>query len=411
MFDVLLSEEQKELRKEVRDFVKSVPKQLILDMDANKVIYPKEYIEELGKRNLIGLRFPREYGGRGLRWVDEIIALSEISVLGSSLACLYSLPSIIGEAINLFGTEDQKKRYLLPTLQGKTGCAEALTEPRGGSDFFGAATVARREGDHYILNGQKRFIVGAEGADYFLVYVKTDPEAAPRDSLSVLLVERDMGVKVEHVYGLLGTRGGGTGRVRFKDVKVPVENLVGEENKGSRIFYQMMIPERLTTAAGSVGGAQAALDVAARYAERRKAFGTTIRNFQAVSFKIAESITKLDAARGLVYATARAADEEDDRSLVRRMVSEAKKFGTETAWEVVNNAMQVVGGIGYTDVYPIERALRDSRLGIIWTGTNEVMSLIIQHEYFKQLAKQKAEIRDFEADAENADAPDEKIYE
>ncbi len=411
MFDVLLTDQQKKLRQEVRDFVKSIPKQLILDMDANKVIYPKEFLEELGKRNLIGLRFPKEYGGRGLKWVDEIIALSEISVLGSSLACLYSLPSIIGEAINLFGTDDQKKRYLLPTLEGKIGCAEALTEPRGGSDFFGAATVARREGDHYILNGQKRFIVGSEGADYFLVYVKTDQEAAPRDSLSVLLVERDMGVEVEHVYGLLGTRGGGTGRVRFKDVKVPVENLVGEENKGSKIFYRMMIPERLTTAAGSVGGAQAALDVAARYADRRKAFGTVIRNFQAVSFKIADSITKLDAVRGLVYATARAADEEEDRSLVRRMVSEAKRFGTETAWEVVNNAMQVVGGIGYTDVYPIERALRDSRLGIIWTGTNEVMSLIIQHEYFKQLAKQRDITRDFEADAENADTPEEKIYE
>jgi acyl-CoA dehydrogenase len=411
MFDVLLTEDQKKLRQEVRDFVKSVPKQLILDMDADKVIYPKEYLEELGKRNLIGLRFPKKYGGRGLKWVDETIALSEIAVLGSSLACLYSLPSIVGEAISMFGTEDQKKRYLLPTLQGKIGCAEALTEPRGGSDFFGAATVAERDGDQFILNGEKRFVVGSEGADYFMVYAKTDPEASPRDSLSVLLVDRDESVKVEHVYGLLGTRGGGTGRVRFKDTRVPAENLVGELNKGSIIFYQMMIPERLTTAAGSVGGAQAALDVAARYASKRKAFGTHIRNFQAISFKIADSIMKLDAVRGLVYATARAADEEKDRSLVRRMVSEAKRFGTETAWEVVNTAMQITGGIGYTNVYPIERALRDARLGIIWTGTSEVMSLIIQHEYFKQLAKQRDEVRDFEADAENAEAPDEKIYE
>ena len=240
-----MTEEQKRLREEVRDFVKSVPRQLILDMDADKVRFPKEFLVEAGRRNLLGLRFPPEYGGRGLKWVDELIALEEISTLGMSLTCLCQLVSIVGEALNVFGTEAQKQKYLKPTVEGKMYCAEALTEPRGGSDFFGATTVARKEGSHYILNGQKRFIVGAEGADYFMVYANTNPGAPPHDALSLLIVEREMGVEVKYIYGLMGTRGGGTGRIVFRDVRVPEENLVGEENGASRIFWQMMIPERI----------------------------------------------------------------------------------------------------------------------------------------------------------------------
>src|SRR4030043_181373 len=138
MIQALLTEQQKKLRNEMREFVKSVPRQLLLDMDADKVRYPREYVQELAKRYLLGLRFSKEYGGRGLKWVDEIVALEEIGVLGASLACLFSLVSIVGEALNVFGTEEQKKKYLAPLLKGEIFCAEALTEPRGGSDFFGA---------------------------------------------------------------------------------------------------------------------------------------------------------------------------------------------------------------------------------------------------------------------------------
>ncbi|MCK4722819.1 MAG: acyl-CoA/acyl-ACP dehydrogenase, partial [Dehalococcoidia bacterium] len=210
MYEVFATDEQKKLREEVRDFIKTIPRQLLIDMDADKVRFPKEFLVEAGRRKLLGLRFPPEYGGRGLKWVDEIIALEEISTLGSSLTCLYSLVSIVGEGLSVFGNEAQKQKYLKPTLEGKMYCAEALTEPRGGSDFFGATTVARKEGSHYVLNGQKRFIVGAEGADYFLVYAVTNPGAAPHDRLSAFIVERDMGVEVKYVYGLMGTRGGGT---------------------------------------------------------------------------------------------------------------------------------------------------------------------------------------------------------
>jgi acyl-CoA dehydrogenase len=411
MFEAILTNQQKALRDEVRSFVKSVPRQLILDMDADRVRYPREYVQDLGRNSLLGLRFPAEYGGRGLGWVDEIVALEEVGILGTSLACLYSLPSIVGEAIHVFGTPAQKERWLQPIIEGRLTVAEALTEPRGGSDFFGTTTTARREGDKYVLEGQKRFVVGAEGADVLLVYARTDPEARPHDGLSLFLVERGPGVDIEHVYGLMGTRGGGTGRLRFRDARVPASNLIGPENGAAAIFYQMMIPERMTSAAGALGMGRAALEVAARYSNRRRAFGQKIRNFQAVGFKVADSITQLDAARMLVYGAARALDAGDDPRRCRRLVSEAKKFATDTAWQVVNHAMQIMGGIGYTDVYPIERLLRDTRLIMIWTGTNEVMSLIVEHEYYRELLGGRAVVRDIEEDAPEADQTQEKVYE
>jgi alkylation response protein AidB-like acyl-CoA dehydrogenase len=413
MFEFLLNETQQALVHEASEFVRTqVPKQLVLDMDAEKVIYPKEYIESLAKANLLGLRFPKTFGGRGMGWAEEVLAIVEIGTLGTSLGCLYSLPSIVGEAINKFGSEDLKNRFLKPTLEGKLCTAEALTEPRGGSDFFGTTTVARREGDYYILNGQKRFVVGAEGADYFMVYAKTSDNAPPHQSISAFLVERSSTVEVGHVYGLMGTRGGGAGRVVFRDTKVPVENLLGIEHGAAAIFYQMMIPERMTSAAGALGIAKAALEVAARYSTKRKAFGQKIKDFQGVSFKVADSITQLDAAMALVYTAARAVDAGVESARARRLVSEAKKFATETCWTVVNAAMQIMGGIGYTNVYPIERMLRDTRLIMIWTGTNEIMNLIIQHEYYKELVGRKADSqRDWEDDAPNAHLIEEKIYE
>jgi len=378
MFDFMLTDEQQALRDEVRAFVREkVPRRLILDMDADRVRYPRGYVQDLAAQRLLGLRFAPEYGGRGLGWQDEIVALEEIGVLGTSLACLFSLPSIVGEALHVFGTPEQKARWLRPTLAGELTVAEALTEPRGGSDFFGTTTTAVRDGAGFRLKGQKRFVVGAEGADLFLVYARTDPDAPPHEGISAFVVERGEGVEVHHVY-----------------------------------FYQMMIPERMTSAAGALGMARAALEIAARYADQRKAFGQKIRRFEGVSFKIAEGLTRLDAARGLIYATARAIDGRvASPGRVRRMVSESKKFATETAWQVVNEAMQILGGIGYTDVYPIERLLRDVRLITIWTGTNEIMNLVIQHEFYREFLATRSDARDVEADAAEGDNVAEKVYE
>ncbi|MEI6186007.1 MAG: acyl-CoA dehydrogenase family protein [Dehalococcoidia bacterium] len=409
MLEPLLTVKQKELRDEVRRFVKSVPKQLLQDMDADRVRYPREYVVSLAKSKLLGMRFNPAYGGRGLKWADEIVALEEIGVLGMSLACLFSLVSIVGEALDVFGSDQQKKKYLGPLLKGKIFCAEALTEPRGGSDFFGATTTAVQKGDYYILNGQKRFVVGADGADIFLVYAKT--EGAPGKSISAFIVERDTGVEAKYIYGLLGTRGGGAGRLVFKDVKVPKENLVLGLNRGADVFNQMMIPERMTSAAGAVGLARAALELATRYSDKRKAFGRKIREFEGVSFRIADSVTKMDAASMLVYGAAAAVDTLGSTGYTRRLVSEAKRFSTEACWEIINNAMQVVGGIGYTNVYPIEKMLRDARLSIIWTGTSEIMNLIIQHEYYSETLAPSSGVRNIEDDAQEAQAADEKIYE
>ncbi len=172
----------------------------------------------------------------------------------------------------------------------------------------------------------------------------------------------------------------------------------------------MMIPERLTSAGGALGMGRAAFEIAARYADRRHAFGDKIRRFEGVSFKVAESLTLLDASRALNHGAARAVDVGEEAGTVRRLVSEAKKFATESAWTVVNHAMQILGGIGYTDIYPVERLLRDTRLITIWTGTNEIMDLVIQHEFYRHFLAQKSTARDVEADAAGAALPDEKVY-
>jgi len=409
----ILTSNELELRDKVRDFVASIPRQLLLDMDQEKVVYPKEFNLEAGKRGLLGLRFDTQWGGSGLPWTSELVALEEIGLLGTSLACLYSLVSIVGEAIHVFGTDQQKERYLKPMLRGELGVAEGLTEPRGGSDFFAATTTARREGDIFYLNGQKRFVVGAEGADLILVYAKIERIADPKAAMTAFLVERGEGVEVQHVYGLMGTRGGGTGRLVFRNAPVPIENVLGGERgigRGTQVFHQMMIPERMTSAGGAIGMGRGALEIAARYANRRHAFGEKIRRFEGVNFKIADSLTLLDAARALNHTVGATIESDTDEGRVRRMVSEAKKFSTESAWTVVNHAMQILGGIGYTNIYPIERMLRDIRLITIWTGTNEIMDLVIQHEYYKELLGEKNQGRDLEADATGAHLPDEKIY-
>ena len=411
MLDVFLTEERRKFRQEVRELVRSVPRQLILDMDADKIEFPHEFVREAGRRNLLGIRFPKKYGGRDLKWVDEIIEIGEVNKLGVPFACLVSVTSIVGEGLNVFGTEAQKEKYLKPLIAGTKWAGEALTEPRGGSDFFGATTVARKRGDHYYLTGQKRFVVGSEGADFFLVFAVTNPGAG-RDSLSAFIVERDMGVEVKHVYGLMGCRGTGTGRLVFRDVPVPAENLLGKENEGAKIFYKLMVPERLLS--GGVGGSRAILELAARYANKRKAFGMTIRSFEGVNFKIADCITKLDAASALAYSVAKTIDDGvGTAGYQRRLVSEVKKFSTQTFWEVVNDAMQILGGIGYTHVYPVERALREARLIMIWTGSSEIMNLIIQHEYYKEILGRDIEGRDIEADVSlsEAELAEERIYE
>ncbi len=416
MFDYLLTKEQIRLRDEARDFVKWVPRDMVLDMDADKIKFPKEFLREAGRRNLFGCRYPKEWGGRGMDWVTTGAILEEIGTLGYEFACVFGVGAeLVCDAIIRHGTDAQKEKYVRPLLKGDLFAAECLTEPRGGSDFFGATTKAEDHGDYFLLNGQKRFIVGGEGADYFLVYARTifDPGAKPQESITAFIVDRGPGVDTTYLYNLMGCRGGGTARLVFKDVKVPKENVLGAVNGAYSVFNTMMIPERLGTAIMTLGSARVALEIATHYTTRRKAFGLPINTFQGVSFQVAEGAMLLDAARSLGYTTCRAVDAGVNMDRVRRMISESKKFITESCQKIVHNAMQVLGGIGYTNVFPIERIYRDVRLASIWTGTSEVMAMIIAHEWYREQKKARAEakMRDFEADAAEAFAEEEKIYE
>ncbi|KJS10636.1 MAG: acyl-CoA dehydrogenase [Peptococcaceae bacterium BRH_c8a] len=416
MFDFLLSKEQLELREEVRELVKWVPRQMILDMDQDQIRFPKEFLQEAGRRNLLGCRYPKKWGGRGLDWVATAMVMEEVGTLGYIFACTFGVGAeLVCDAIILHGSDAQKEKYVKPLLAGEIFAAECLTEPRGGSDFFGTTTVAEDKGDHFVLNGQKRFIVGAEAADYFLVYARTntEPGTHPHKALTCLIVDRSPGVNVDYIYRLMGCRGGGAGRVVFKDVIVPKENIVGQLNGAYTVFNTMMIPERLGTAAMTIGAARPAVDTATRYTSRRKAFGQVINQFQGVSFQVAEAVMLLDAAQSLVYTTCRAVDAGAGENRVRRAVSETKKFVTEACQNAARISMQVMGGIGYTNVFPVERIVRDLGLASIWTGSNEVMSMIIAHEWYREYHKktQSRNERDYELDAEEAFAADEKIYE
>ncbi len=394
-FDFLLDDKAKALVNEMKDFMKEeVPVSLIKAMDKDEVQYPRDFLKKLGERNLLGVSLPKKWGGRGVSSLTECAMGEEFSIVGCGLGVIQAMPTLVGEAINAFGTDDQKERFLKPILAGDKVSAEALTEPRGGSDFFGSTTKAELEGDHFIVNGQKRFIVGATEADYFLTFCRTnfEKDAHPHATISALSMENGPGVETEYSYGLMGARGQGTGRLVFRNVKVPKENLIGELNLGALVFDKVMTWERIGMAVAATG-TWAALNIALDYSTKRVAFNKHISKFQAVQLKIADSITKLDAARGLIYIAATAKDAGHPN--VRRYATEAKKFATQAAWEIVNDAMQIMGGIGYTDVYPIEKMLRDTRLGLIWGGTTDMLNLIIQHDYYQEVTKNRAELIPF----------------
>ncbi len=419
MEDFLLNEKERRTKYDVRKTVKSVPHELIRRIEKEEIVFPKEFIDLITGAGIVGLRFPEIYGGRESTWTGEVAAVEEMGYLGFTLSCMYSLGTIVGEPIFRFGTKQQKETYLRGITKGNKYGAEAITEPSGGSDLFGMMhSAADKRGNKFILNGQKRFIVGGKGADFFVTYAITDKNAKSRTrGISAFIVDRDTpGLKVETMYGLMGNKGGGTARIVFKDAEVPEENLIGELNGGYDIFNRMMVPERLTTAAGSIGVSMAALEVATAYTLKRESFGKKLIEHEGISFKLAESLALVQSASSMVYVASRAADllEEGKTTLpyVRKLVSIAKLQSTEAMWKIVNDSMQMLGGIGYTTVYPVERLLRDSRLGLIWTGSSEVMKMIIQHEFLKEYTDKNYAVtkRDIEKDALDFKLEEEKVY-
>ena len=411
MFDFLMTEEQMELQEEVRDFTRSIDRQYLLDMDAERYSTRKRYwwrppTRPAGPALPAGVRRPGPRMGRGVyRHRGD-----------GHPGHPAGLPLLAGLDRGRVHERVRHRRAEAEVpqahLRGQAVLLRGPTEPRGGSDFFGATTTAKREGDDYVLHGQKRFIVGAEGADYFMAYARTAPEAPPRDSISCFLVDRDDDVEVKHVYGLMGARGGGTGRVLFRDTQVPPENLVGGENEGGQIFYRMMIPERLTSAAGALGGARAALEIAMRYTDQAQGVRRADQELPGGVFKVAESITELDAAghwssRPRAPSTAarclRAGCAEWSPS---RRSSPPRRPGTSSITACRRWAASPTPTSTRSSAL-----LRDARLIMIWTGTNEIMNLIIQHELYKEMADGKAAGRDTEFDALEAFNEEEKIYE
>ncbi|MDR1028409.1 MAG: acyl-CoA dehydrogenase family protein [Clostridiales Family XIII bacterium] len=418
MFDFALSEAGKKAKYEAREFAAGIDKKYLIDMDNNVIQWPKEFLQEAARRNLLGPMCKPENGGRGLSWVDYQAILEEIGGLGYICSCTYGVGAgLVPYALEAHGTQYLQDRYIKPVLKGEKFSAECLTEPRGGSDFFGAAATAEDKGEYFLLNGDKRFIVGGEGADYFFVYARTnlDPQAPPHECITAFMVERDFGgVETAYIYDLMGCNGGGAARVTFRDVKVPKENVIGEVHQAYDVFNTMMVPERLGTAMMTIGTASAALDVATRYTMQRKQFGKVISRYQGVSFQIAEAAMLLDVARASCNLTARLCDQAQPLDFVRRQISQTKKFTTEACQKVAQLSMQVMGGIGYTKIYPVERYVRELGLASIWTGTSEVMSLIIASEWYKEQKlkiKNRQGERDWEDDANNIDALDEKVYE
>ena len=423
MFDFVLSAAGRKAKYDAREYVATIDKQYLIDMDNNVIKWPTEFLVGAAKRNLLGPQCKPENGGRGLNWVDYQAVMEEIAGLGYMCSCTYGTgPGLVPYALERHATQFLQDKYVKPIVKGEIFAAECLTEPRGGSDFFGTSMLAEDKGDHFLLNGDKRFIVGGEGADVFFVYAKTnhDPKADPHHSITAFMVERAFGgVETAYIYDLMGCNGGGAARVTFKDVKVPKENIVGELNGAYDVFNTMMVPERLATSMMTIGTAAAALDVATRYTLRRKQFGQIISRYQGVSFQIAEAAMLLDVARASCHLTARICDQAEKDgakalNFVRRQISQTKKFTTETCQRIAKLSMQVMGGIGYTKIYPIERYVREMGLASIWTGTSEVMSMIIASEWYKetkQKLKDRAGERDWEFDSISVDGEQEKVYE
>jgi butyryl-CoA dehydrogenase len=345
------------------------------------------------------------------------MVMEEVGTLGYIFACVFGVGAeLVCDAIIQHGTDRQREDLCQTASAGRSVCGRMPHRTTRGLGLLSAPPRRRcARGSDFILNGQKRFIVGAEGADYFLVYAKTDPAAKPHKALTCFIVDRGPGVETRYLIQPHGMpRWGAPGGMVFKDVRVPAENIVGQLNGAYAVFNTMMIPERLGTAAMTIGAARPALDVATRYTSRRRAFGQIINQFQGVSFQIAEAAMLLDAARAMVYTTARAVSMRTaPPAFIRRQVSETKKFVTESCQKIAHHAMQVMGGIGYTDIFPVERIIRDLRLASIWTGSNEVMAMIIANEWYReQLSKKPTDfVRTPEDDAESAFAVDEKIYE
>ena len=375
--DFELSGEQAQLRKTVREFAERELGPHSREWD-EKQGFPREVFSRLGGLGVAGCCWPEEYGGSGLSTLDWAVVMEELARVDAGVALsLAAHHSLCSAHVHLSGDEEQKRRFLPPLARGeKVGCW-GLTEPGSGSDAGGMRTTAVRDGKHWVLNGSKNFITNGGIADTAVVMAVTD-RAAGKKGISAIVVERGTpGFRSGKKEDKLGVRSSDTSELAFEDCRVPAENLLGREGMGFVDTLKILDKGRIGIAAFSVGIAQAALEASLRYALERRQFGHPIADFQAIQFKVAEMATKTEAARLLTWRAASLADAGRTHTAESAM---AKLFASESSVEVALEAIQIHGGYGYLKDYPVERYLRDAKIGTIGEGTSEVQRLVIARQ-------------------------------
>lgn len=378
--DFRLSEAQELLKRSLREFSEKEIEPVAEELDRS-MEYPLSNVKKMGEMGLLGMLVPPEYGGAGADTLSFVLAVEEISKADASHGLILSVQNtLVNLPILGFASEEVKREYLIPLARGEYIGSFALTERGAGTDVSSITTTARKEGDHYVLEGSKFFITSAPYARAFVVFAKTDPEAGHKGISAFLVDSRWKGVRVGEPLDKMGVRCSGQAEVFFEGVEVPSEHLLGSEGEGFKIALSTLDSGRIGIGAQAVGIAQAALDEAVKYSKEREQFGRPIASFQAIQWMIAEMATKVEAARLLVY---RAAMARDTQKRFSKEAAMAKYYASEVAREVTNYALQIHGGYGYTKDYKVERLYRDAKVTEIYEGTTEAQKMVISSSYLK----------------------------
>ncbi|UED75466.1 acyl-CoA dehydrogenase [Brevibacillus sp. DP1.3A] len=376
-----LTEEHDMMRKMIRDFAENQVAPTAAERDEEEC-FDRSIFEQMAELGLTGIPWPEQYGGAGADYLSYVIAVEELSRVDASIGVTLSAHvSLASWPIYKFGTEEQKQKFLRPLAEGKKMGAYCLTEAGSGSDSAGMRTTAVRDGDHYIINGNKIFITNAGEAEIYIVFAVTQPELNHK-GITAFIVEKGMdGFTMGKKEKKLGIRSSPTLAVNFEDVRVPVENRLGEEGQGFKIAMMTLDGGRNGIAAQALGIAQGAYEHARNYAKERNQFGKPIASLQAIQFKLADMATKIEASRLLTY---QAAWLEDQGLPYGKASAMSKVFAGDTAMEVTTEAVQVFGGYGYTREYPVERFMRDAKITQIYEGTNEIQRVVISNFLLKE---------------------------
>lgn len=380
MVGFTLTKEQLLAKQLFHDFAENEIRPIAREMDETEV-FNMELLEKMKKFGLMGIPYSKEYGGEGADVLTYALCMEEISKVDASTGITISVhTSLCCPCINDFGTEEQKQKYLRPLVDGsKIGCF-GLTEPGAGTDASGQQTLARLEGNHYVLNGQKVFTTNSGFADIFIIFALTNKSQGTR-GISAFIVEKDTpGLIVSKNIPRMGIRAASNCEVALVDVKVPVENLLAGEGKGYKIAMSALAGGRIGIGAQSVGIAQGALNEAMKYVKERKQFGKAIAKFQNTQFIIAEMQTKIDAARLMVWRAAVAKDNHENHAPLAAM---CKLYASQICNDVTRDCVQLLGGYGYSREYPVERMHRDAKITEIYEGTSEAMKMIISGAVMK----------------------------